>query len=184
MIKEYISSDQDFSARSSSTYSKLGFRALLCSLAIAALGYGIVYHEGGNSRTKVGRIIEGLSYTDTTSILVSLSIGIFIWIGLIVFLKSYYRKREIVVALRFDDHSKQLTVRSKRIDGQEFVRTHSYAELLLEYNHLSDGMTSPMYNTLTLVKGRCLVGHIFVDHFTWDNAVVAEMKVKLKKCTI
>jgi hypothetical protein len=180
MIKEYISNDQDFSTRTSGTYSKLFFLVPLCSLAIVALGYAIFYHGGRHRRTKIERIIEGLSYMDTTSIFISLTVGILIMIGLLFFLKSYYRNREIVIALKFDDNSKQLTVRTQRIDGQEFVRTHKYAELLLEYNHLSDGMTPPMYNTLTLVKGNYLVGHIYLGHFTWDMRTVSEIKMKLR----
>ena len=137
-------------------------------------------HRQSEGQGKIGRILEGLSFMDGTSILVSSVIGLIIMIGLIFFLKWYYKHREIIIALDFDDQTNQLTVTSKRIDGQEFTRTHKYAELLLEYQHLSDGMTSPMYNTITLVKDKYLVGHVYVNHFTWDETVLREIRMKLK----
>lgn len=180
MTNEYTSRDTDFSARISNTYFKLTIMAPVCGLAIAALGYSIMYPDGKRRIARFSGILEGLSIMDVASIAITLVIAILILTGLIAFLKSYYKNREIVIALKFDDHRKELTVKTKRIDQHEFIRTHKYSDLSLERNHLSDGMTPPMYNTLTLVKGNYLVGHIYTDHFTWDEVTLSEIKIRLK----
>lgn len=180
MTREYISRDSNFSTRVGNTYLKLMILVPVCGLALVALVYSIIYRAGKRRLSRFSGFQEGLSQMDITSIVITLVIFILIMIGLISFLKSYYRNREIVIALEFDDHQKELTVKTKRVDQQEFIRTHKYSELLLEYNHLSDGMTPPMYNTLTLVKGDYLVGHIYIGHFTWDDSTISEIKTRLR----
>lgn len=185
MITEYNSKDQDFLSRSSNTYLTLMFIGPLGVLALTALGYAIAYggRSNGFGRTrKYSRIWQGLSYMDATTIVVTIVIGVLIFLALTTYLKSRYERREIVVGLKFDDEKKELTVKTKTITSEQFTRTHKYNDLALEGNNLSDGMTPPMYDTLTLVKGNYLAGHIFLDHFTWDEKALSEMRAKLYRC--
>jgi len=183
MPKEFTSKDQDFSARTGGTYQNLMFLVPTCGLAIVALGYGIIYHEGRGKTSKAGRISEGLSYMDKSTIFMTLAILLIVLTGLILFLKSYYKNREIVVELKFNDSSKELTIKTRTIHGKEHLRIHKYTELSVESNYRSDGMTSPMYETLSIVKGKYLAGHIYKNHFTWDSNTFLKIKESLKIIT-
>lgn len=180
MIREFTSNDQDFLARANKKYAELTFVVLVCGFSMVALVYALIYHEGKGSWSRVGRVLDGVSNMSTTSILITIISCVLILIGSLVFWYTYFKNREIVVGLKFNDISKELTVNTKTIGGQEYERVHKYAELSWEDNHLSDGMTPPMYNTLTLVKGNYLAGHLYVDHFTWEGEILSEIKMKLK----
>lgn len=179
MIEEFISKDQDIVKHANTRYLKTLVLLPFLGLWLVILFYSIIYHEGRHRRNKLDRVIEGLSYMSTASIIVSVLACIGVTVLFILSSRHYFRNREIVVGLKFNDRTNEITITTKTIVDKEYVRTHKYSELVLEKNHLSDGITPPMYNTLTFVKGKYLVGHIYLDHFTWDSGTLSEIRMKL-----
>ena len=106
-------------------------------------------------------------------------VGLVIASGVILFLKSYYKTREIVTGISFDEPKKQLTIRSTTPDGQKFIRTHKYSDIRVKSDNLSDGITPPMYKTITLLNKTTPIGHIYKNHFTWDAATLEQIAAKL-----
>jgi hypothetical protein len=178
MIEEFISQDQDIVKHANTRYLKTFVLLPFFGLWMVILIYSIIYHEGRHRRNKLDRVIEGLSYMSATSIIISILACIGVTVLFILSSRHYFRNREIVVGLKFNDQTHEVTITTKTIVGKEYVRTHKYSELVLEKNNLSDGITS-IYNTLTFVKGQYLAGHIYLDHFTWDSGTLSEIRAKL-----
>ncbi|MBL0742734.1 hypothetical protein [Chryseolinea lacunae] len=179
MITEFVSTDQDFSSRVSKLYLRLALLHPVLAFWLVVLVYSIVYHEGRARRTKLDRIIEGLSYMSATSVVVFIVVVVILVVVELIWLRSYYGKREIVVGLKFNDALKELTLKTKTTSGWEFTKVHKYKDLSFYKDNLSDGMTTS-YNTLTLAKGDEVVGHILMNHFTWDIKTQMEIEAKLR----
>jgi hypothetical protein len=84
---------------------------------------------------------------------------------LVAFLHLYYRARSIVVGLQFDNENKILKISTINIISPYIIeRGVTYIELSLGKKRLSDGITKPMYDCISLSHGNVLIGYFYNDN--------------------
>jgi hypothetical protein len=173
VTKEFISFDQDISNR----INRLFFFGLTAG-PMLSLFFLFLYYTS----RKLGGPERRHSLTEITvpQLIITLAIGLVIGIAMAIYIANTKKDREIVVGLKFNDESKQLTLTTKTKSGTERKIIYKYDDLTLERHILGDGITPQTYQTLTLVKGTTWVGHIFEGHFTWETSQLSAIKDKLK----
>jgi hypothetical protein len=176
MIHELKSKDNNFLTRTNAFHLRLSLMIPLFGLALAAMSN----NELGVGHGKLEKILNGLSHMRTSSIILTLVIFLLVAAMTVMLVKSNFENRELVIGVKFNDEQKTITVTTKTVGGVEYVRTHNYHELKLKEDKISDGMFGSDHNTVTLVKTPYLVGHIFIDHFSWDNHTQQAMLNKLR----
>lgn len=180
MANEFTSLHQSFNQRRVNFYLRLLLAIPITGLLIVVLFNAPLHRVNTHFGRKIGRIVDGLSNMTGTSIAIIFSILLIASIIAVWLTYANTLEREIIVGLKFDDDQKQLTVKTKTIHGAEHARTHNYSELTWKNKKLSDGLTAKQFNTITLIKGPYIAGHIYTDHFTWDIFTLAQIEEKLK----
>jgi len=178
---EFSAVDREFISRT--------IRAIL-SLSVAIFGagfyavssaYAMLYAPRiGPSKKMDSFFINGLPYMGVTTIVITVIVCLVLVVMVYLLTYSYNAEREIVIGVKFVDAQKQLIVTTKTVAGKESTRTYQYAELILKQNHIGDGMTG-WYGAITLKKDDYWVGHIYLNHFTWDAGNQEKLKDRLEE---
>ncbi|SKC86864.1 hypothetical protein SAMN05660236_5274 [Ohtaekwangia koreensis] len=179
---KFESSDQKFFQRARSLQMMQLVWWPFCFFIIVAFVYSLMFHEGQHSRRLMGKVLEGITHMSSGTVALIIVAGILVTVVVVLLIRGHYKNRKIIVELNFNDTTNELTVRSKTVDEKQNIDSIKYSEIRFSPDRLSDGMTTAMYDVITLLKNDgYLIGHIFSKHFTWNQEDFDAIKVKVSR---
>lgn len=136
-----------------------------------------------NARRVFGKVIEGIKVMSVNDFLIAGLIGIPVSMLLVLLAPMLHDSKKIIVFLEFNDDSKILLIKTRRIT-KDIVEESKipYSKLkMIEIEKIYDGMATKAYEGIELNSNYGYQGLILKKHFTWSDDDFSSISSMLRR---